>query len=221
MAVTQPDPRIDAGFLGRDVAAWIIKIVQDSGPVTKSQIVTALEKDRRGVTPTYLKHVMTRLRQFGIITVTRRNVENFAWVFVPFEPARKPSSGKVMLRHAGAYRVRTRDGCTFERLEFDRPSVTFFNRKVQLETHEVSAVAYIPDHAAFKSGAKHIDVYAHDFVPIDDCILPKRKPSDDSTPKWINPIRARALGQPANEPPVQKLIARPLPKDFGNPIRSS
>ena len=221
MAVTQPDPRIDAGFLGRDVAAWIIKIVQDSGPVTKSQIAAALEKDRREVTLTYLKHVMTRLRQFGIIAVTRRNVENFAWVFVPDEPIKKPSSGKVMLRHAGAYRVRTRDGCTFERLEFDRPSVTFFNRKVQLETHEVSAVAYIPDHAAFKSGAKHIDVYAHDFVPIDDCILPKRKPSDDSTPKWVNPIRARALGQPTNEPLVQKLIARPLPKDFGNPIRSA
>ena len=219
MAVTQPDPRIDANFLGRDVAAWIIKIVQDFGPVTKAQIVTALQNDRREVTPTYLKHVMTRLRQFGIITVTRRNVENYAWVFVPDQPIKKPGNGKVTLKHAGAYRVRTRDGCTFERLEFDRPSVTFFNRKIQLETHEVSAVAYIPDHAAFKSGAKHVDIYAHDFVPIDDCILPKRKPSDDSTPKWINPIRARALGQPTNEPPINQLIAKPLPKDFGNPIR--
>lgn len=220
MAVTQPDPRIDANFLGRDVAAWIIKIVQDFGPITKSEIVAALERANRSVTPTYLKHIMTRLRQFGILAVTRRNVENYAWIFIPYEPARRASSNtRITLRHAGAYRVRTRNGQTFERMEFDRPTVTFFNRKIQLEAGDIAEVAYIPEHAAFKSGNKHIDIYSHDFVPMDDCILPKRKPSDDSTPKWINPIRARALGHVVNEPLVKKLVARPLPKDFGNPIR--
>lgn len=220
MAVTQPDPRIDANFPGKDVAAWIIKIVQDFGPVTKAEIITALEKARREVPATYFKHVMTRLRQFGIITVTRRNVENYAWVFVPYEPTRKaPPGTRVVLRHAGAYRVRTRNGQTFERLEFDRPTVTFFNRKIQLEVGDIAEVAYIPEHAAFKSGNRHIDVYSHDFMPIDDCILPKRKPSDDTTPKWINPIRARSLGHVVAEPPVKQLVGKPLLKDFSNPMR--
>jgi hypothetical protein len=105
---------------------------------------------------------------------------------------------------------------TFERLEFDRPSVTFFNRKVQLGVADISEVAYIPEHAAFKSGNKHIDVYSHDFVSIDDCILPKRKPSDDTSPKWVNPIRARAIGA-HEESPVR--YREPLKMDYGDPRR--
>jgi hypothetical protein len=217
MAIKAPDPRIDADFPGTEAAAWIIQIVQDLGPITKVGIVAELEKARRDVPVTYLKHVMTRLRQFGIIAVTRKNVENYAWVFVPYEPAARKSGVRVVLRHAGAYRVRTHDGLTFERLEFDRPSVTFFNRKVQLGIEDISEVAYIPDHAAFKSGSKHIDVYSHDFVDVEDCILPKRKPSDDTSPKWVHPIRARALGISEDEPLPK--FRKPFEMDYGDPRR--
>jgi hypothetical protein len=117
-----------------------------------------------------------------------------------------------MLKNMGAYRVICRDGRTFDRMEFHRRDLTWSNKRVTVEIDEVAELSFVPDHAAYKSGVKHLDIYAHPFVSIDDCIVPKLKPSDDDHPKWVHPIRRRALGLP-----VARVPRDVLPIDPGDP----
>jgi hypothetical protein len=117
----------------------------------------------------------------------------------------------------GTYRVVTTDGRKFDRLQFHRPALTWSNKHVTVEMDEVAKLAYVPDHATHKSGVKHLDIYAHAFVSIDNCIVPKLKPSDDDSPKWVHPIRARALNATVSLPRPERPVET-LKKDFGDPF---
>ena len=87
---------------------------------------------------------------------------------------------------------------------------------VTLDIDEIAQVAFVPDHAAYKSGTRHLDIYAHPFASIGDCLLPKLKPSDEELPKWVHPIRARALGIPVPQRPDKPVFE--IKKDFGEAL---
>lgn len=171
----------------------------------------------------YATAILKKLRKLGVVECTRKGVPYFVWTYVPHgEPKKRKGKAAadtraggpaVTLKHMGSYRVRTLDGRQFDRLEFCRRDMTWSDRRVVVEAHEVAEVAYIPDHAAYKSGSKHLDIYAHQFVPIEDCIVPKLKAAEEHLPKWVHPIRARALGLPVATVPADR-----LPPDPSNPF---
>lgn len=195
------DPRIDPKMPHLAIVQRIADIIRDHGPLPFIDIFTHLPKTT-GLTGSYVSYVIKKLKAFGVVQCTTKGYPKFVWLYVPVEgeagyvpPVAKPvKSKKVMLRHMGSYRVKTHDGRSFDRMEFHRADLTWSNRTITLDIDEISHVAFVPDHAAYKSGTRHLDIYAHSFMDIDDCIIPKSKASDDALPKWINPIRARALG---------------------------
>ena len=195
------DPRIDPKMPNQLIVQRVADILRDHGPLPHVEIAKHLPKTT-GLTSTYVSYVLKKLKAFGVAQCTIKGYSKFVWLYVPAEgqagyvpPVAKPvKPKKVMLRHMGSYRVKTHDGRHFDRMEFHRADLTWSNRTVTLEIDEISHVAYVPDHAAYKSGTRHLDIYAHPFSDIDDCILPKLKASDAALPKWVHPIRARALG---------------------------
>ena len=196
------DPRIDPKMPHIAIVQRIADIIRDHGPIQHKEIATHLPQTT-GLTSSYISYVLKKLRAFGIARCDKKGRPTVAWMYVPAEgeagyvspDAAKPvSAEKVMLKHMGSYRVKTHDGRSFDRMEFHRADLTWSNRTTTLDIHEIAQVAFVPDHAAYKSGTRHLDIYAHPYSDIDDCIIPKLKPSDDALPKWVHPIRARALG---------------------------
>ena len=195
------DPRIDPKMPHIAIVQRIANIIREHGPIQHKEIITHLPQTT-GLTGTYISYVLKKLRAFGVAKCEKKGRPTVVWVYVSAEgedgyvpPVAKPvKAGKVMLRNMGSYRVKTHDGRSFERMEFHRKDLTWSNRTVTLEIDEVAQVAFVPDHAAYKSGTRHLDIYAHEYSDINDCVLPKLKASGDTLPKWINPIRARALG---------------------------
>jgi hypothetical protein len=169
----------------------------------------------------YLTYVLHRLRIDGVLCWSRGEHDFFSWRYVPVgtsNPA-KDKNERVVLKHTGAYRVRTRDGRQFDRLEFDRINLTWHNAKTTLQLSEVDSVSFTPDHARFKSGAKHLSVHSGKFVKVDDCILPKRNASSANSPSWINPIRGAALGIAVVPPSLPQGNDWSLDMDFSDPRR--
>jgi hypothetical protein len=191
------DPRIDPKMPHIDIVQRVVDIIRTHGPIPFHEIFTHLPKTT-GLTGSYISYILKKLKSFRVIECTKKGYTHFVWVFIPeggeaqFAP--KKSTKSVMLKNMGTYRVITKDGRKFDRLEFHRSDLTWSNRSVTLDMDDISELAFVPDHATHKSGIRHLGIYAHAFVPIDDCILPKLKPSDEALPKWIHPIRARALG---------------------------
>jgi hypothetical protein len=214
------DPRIDPKMPHLDVVQRVVDIIRDHGPIPFHEIFTHLPKTT-GLTGSYISFILKKLKSFRVVECTKKGYPKFVWVFIPegekaqFAP--KKSTKSVMLKHMGTYRVICTDGRRFDKLEFHRPDLTWSNRHVTVEMDEIAELAYVPDHATHKSGINHLDIYAHAFVPIDDCIVPKLKPTDDALPKWINPIRARYLGsQSPHRRPERPLAA--VKRDFGDPF---
>jgi hypothetical protein len=214
------DPRIDPKMPHIAVVQKIVSIIRTHGPIPFTEIFSHLPKTT-GLTGSYISFVLKKLKSFRVIECTRKGHAKFVWVFIPegekpqFAP--KKSEKSVMLRHMGIYRVICTDGRTFDRLEFHRPDLTWSNKSVTVEMDEVEKLAYIPDHATHKSGVKHLDIYAHKFVSIDDCIIPKLKPSDGTLPKWVHPIRARVLNATVSLPRPERPLEQ-AKKDFGDPF---
>lgn len=216
------DPRIDPKMPNKLIVQKIADILRDYGPIQHNGIAAHLPQTT-GLTTSYISYVLKKLRAFGMAECVKKGYPKFVWKFVPEGEIKqvKPKADKpvksVMLKNMGAYRVRTHDGRSFDRMEFHRSDLTWSNRTVTLDMDKIAEVAYVPDHAAYKSGSKHLDIYAHPFTSIEDCIIPKRKPSDDDLPKWVHPIRARALGIPLPKRPDK--AAFELKKDFGEALR--
>lgn len=216
------DPRIDPRTPHIQIVQKIADIIRDYGPITYSDLALHLP-NTTGLTNSYLSHVLKKLKSLGMIESTKKGHPRYVWSFIPQgeKPApfvEKDPSVKVMLKNMGSYRVVTLDGRKFDRMEFHRRDLTWSNKRVTLEMDEVCQLAYIPDHAAYKSGTRHLELYAHKFVDIKDCIIPKLKGSDEESPAWVNPIRARVLGiQGARESTPVKRVE--LKKDYGSPHR--
>lgn len=214
------DPRIDPKMPHIAVVQRIVSIIRTHGPIPFTEIFSHLPKTT-GLTGSYISFVLKKLKSFRVIECTRKGYPKFVWVFIPenqspqFTPQKSEKS--VMLRHMGIYRVICTDGRRFDRLEFHRPDLTWSNKHTTVEMDEIAELAYVPDHATHKSGVKHLDIYAHAFVSIDDCIIPKLKPSDGTLPKWVHPIRARALNAKAARPRPERPV-EPAKKDFGDPF---
>ena len=216
------DPRIDPSMPHTDIVQRVADIIRDHGPIPFIDIFTHLPKTT-GLTGSYVSYVLKKLKAFGVVQCTTKGYPKFVWLYVPVEgeagyvppkPLKLVKSEKVMLRHMGSYRVKTHDGRHFDRMEFHRRDLTWSNRTVTLDIDEIAQVAFVPDHAAYKSGTRHLDIYAHPFASIGDCILPKLKPSDEESPKWVNPIRARSLGADLASPYRE---AKTVAIDFGDP----
>ena len=220
MGGTMIDPRIDPKMPHVAIVQRVVDIIRDHGPIPFVEIFTHLPKTT-GLTGSYISFVLKKLKSFRVIECTKKGHPKFVWVFIPegqtpqFAPEK--SSKRVMLKHMGTYRVVTTDGRKFDRLEFHRRDLTWSNKHVIVEMDEIEKLAYVPDHATHKSGVKHLDIYAHAFVSIDDCIIPKRKPSDDDSPKWVHPIRARVLNATISLPRPERPLAA-IKKDFGDPF---
>ena len=214
------DPRIDPKMPHLAVVQRVVDIIREEGPIPFHEIFTHLPKTT-GLTGSYVSFVLKKLKSVRVIECTKKGHPKFVWVFIPEgQPAQfapKKSEKSVMLRHMGTYRVVTTDGRRFDRLEFHRRELTWSNKSVTVEMDEIAKLAYVPDHATHKSGVKHLDIYAHAFVSIDDCIVPKLKPSDDTHPKWVHPIRARALGIPVPQRPDKPALE--MKKDFSKALR--
>ena len=214
------DPRIDPKMPHQAVVQRIVDIIREHGPIPFVEIFTHLPKTT-GLTGSYVSFILKKLKSFRIVECTSKGHPKFVWMFIPegqqpqFAP--RNSGKKIILKHMGTYRVICTDGRKFDRLQFHRPALTWSNKHVTVEMDEVEKLAYIPDHATHKSGVKHLDIYAHAFVPIDNCIVPKLKPSDDDSPKWVHPIRARALNATVSLPRPERPV-EPLKKDFGDPF---
>jgi len=222
------DPRIDPKMPNRAIVQRIADILRDYGPIQHNGIAAHLPQTT-GLTTSYITYVLKKLRAFGMAECVKKGYPYFVWKFVAegevkqVKPkADKPvKSDKVMLKHMGSYRVKTHDGRSFDRMEFHRSDLTWSNRTVTLDMDEISHVAFVPDHAAYKSGTRHLDIYAHPYSDIDDCIIPKLKPSDDALPKWVHPIRAKLLGidQRGEGGEGDPLRYREQKKDFGSPFK--
>lgn len=196
------DPRIDPKMPNRMIVQKIANIIRDHGPIQHSAIAKHLPQTT-GLTSSYVSYVLKKLKAFGVAKYEKKGRPSLEWVYLPAEgevgyappePVKPVKAERVVLRNMGAYRVKTHDGRSFDRMEFHRADLTWSNRTVTLEIDEVAQVAFVPDHAAYKSGTRHLDIYAHPFSDINDCIVPKLKASDEQLPKWVHPIRARALG---------------------------
>jgi hypothetical protein len=221
MGGTMIDPRIDPKMPHVAIVQKIVNIIRTHGPIPFVEIFTHLPKTT-GLTGSYVSFILKKLKSFRVIECTKKGHPKFVWMFIPegqapqFTP--KKSDKQVMLKHRGTYRVVTTDGRKFDRLEFHRPALTWSNKSVTVEMDEIEKLAYVPDHATHKSGVKHLDIYAHAFVSIDDCILPKLKPSDEALPKWVHPIRAKLLGIDQRGE-GDTLRYREQKKDFGSPFK--
>ena len=214
------DPRIDPSMPHQAVVQRVANIIRDHGPIPFTDIFTHLPKTT-GLTGSYISFILKKLKSFRVIECTKKGHPKFVWVFIPegqkpqFVP--KKSVEKVMLKHMGSYRVICTDGRRFDRMDFHRQDLTWSNKRVTLEMDEIAELSFVPDHAAYKSGVKHLDIYAHPFAKIGDCIVPKLKPSDHDMPKWVHPIRARVLGpQTAQNRPERPVDT--IKKDFGDPF---
>jgi hypothetical protein len=215
------DPRIDPKMPHINIVQRVVDIIREEGPLPFVEIFTHLPKTT-GLTGSYISFILKKLKSFQVVECTKKGYPKFVWVFIPEgQPAQfapKTREKQVMLKNMGAYRVICRDGRTFDRMEFHRRDLTWSNKRVTVEIDEVAELSFVPDHAAYKSGVKHLDIYAHPFVSIDDCIVPKLKPSDDDDhPKWVHPIRARALGIPVPQRPDKPVFE--IKKDFGEALR--
>lgn len=214
------DPRIDPTMPHLAIVQRVAHIIRDHGPIVFCDIFTHLPKTT-GLTGSYISFILKKLKSFGVAECTKKGYPKFVWVFIPEgEPAqfaKKKSTQSVMLRNMGAYRVICTDGRTFDRMEFHRHDLTWSNKRVTLEINQVAELAFVPDHAAYKSGVKHLDLYAHPFVSISDCIVPKLKPSDDDRPKWVHPIRARVLNATAAHRRPERPVET-IKRDFGDPF---
>ena len=215
------DPRIDPSMPHTDIVQRVANIIRDHGPLTHKGLATHLPQTT-GLTSSYTSYVLKKLKAFGMVQCTSGRIWRYVPAkgeddYVPPKPAKPVKSKKVMLRHMGSYRVKTHDGRHFDRMEFHRRDLTWSNRTVTLDIDEIAQVAFVPDHAAYKSGTRHLDIYAHPFSDIGDCIVPKLKPSDEDLPKWVNPIRARALGL---HTPHEEKAVHVLKKDFSHPVKS-
>lgn len=218
MAVTLgDDPRMTADFQDKEMVNRLVNAVK----VQPLRFKTLAEMFPAKAKSGYLTHVLHRMRMDGILRWSRDEHGFFSWSYVPVGVAKpvKEKNERVVLKHTGAYRVRTRDGRQFDRLEFDRPSLTWYNAKTTLKLSEVDSVSFTPDHARFKSGTKHLSMYSGEFVKVDDCILPKRDASSVNSPPWINPIRRAALGIAVAVPPTPQGNGWSLEMDFSNPRR--
>ena len=214
------DPRIDPKMPHINIVQRVVDIIREHGPITFVKIFTHLPKTT-GLTGSYISFILKKLKSFRVIECTKKGHPKFVWVFIPEgetpQFGQKKSGKQVLLKNMGAYRVICRDGRTFDRLEFHRRDLTWSNKRVTVEIDEIAELAFVPDHAAYKSGVKHLDLYAHPFVSIDDCIVPKQKPSDDDHPKWVHPIRARALNAKVPLPRPER-PQDAIKKDFGDPF---
>ena len=213
------DPRIDPKMPHTDIVQRVADIIRDHGPLPHAEITKYLPQTT-GLTSSYTSYVLKKLKAFGMVQCTSGRIWRYVPAkgedgYVPPKPAKPDKSKKVMLRHMGSYRVKTHDGRSFDRMEFHRRDLTWSNRTVTLDIDEIAQVAFVPDHAAYKSGTRHLDIYAHPFSDIGDCIVPKLKPSDEDLPKWVNPIRARILGAPVAAPERKK---HTVGLDFSNPL---
>jgi len=214
------DPRIDPTMPHLAIVQRVVDIIRDHGPIPFVEIFAYLPKTT-GLTGSYISFILKKLKSFRVIECTRKGHPKFVWVFIPegvkaqFAP--KKSTKSVMLKHMGTYRVICTDGRRFDRLEFHRNDLTWSNRSVTVEMDEVAELAYVPDHATHKSGIRHLDIYAHAFVSIDDCIVPKLKATGEALPRWIHPIRARALGIPVPQRPDKPDFE--IKKDFSKALR--
>ena len=214
------DPRIDPKMPHINIVQRVVDIIREHGPITFVKIFTHLPKTT-GLTGSYISFILKKLKSFRVIECTKKGHPKYVWVFIPegetpqFAP--KKSEKQVMLKHMGCYRVITTDGRKFDRLEFHRRELTWSNKNVTVEMDEIAQLAYVPDHATHKSGVRHLDIYAHAFVSIDNCIIPKLKPSDDDLPKWVHPIRARALNAKVSLPRPER-PQEAIKKDFGDPF---
>ena len=215
------DSRIDPKMPHTDIVQRVADIIRDHGPLRPKEITAHLPQTT-GLTSSYTSHVLKKLKAFGVVQCKG----GCLWRYVPAEgeagyvppkPVKPVKSEKVMLRHMGSYRVKTHDGRSFDRMEFHRRDLTWSNRTVTLDIDEIAQVAFVPDHAAYKSGTRHLDIYAHPFSDINDCIVPKLKPSDEELPKWVHPIRARILGTPTPQKGPGR-ITEPARRDFGDPF---
>lgn len=200
------DPRLDPATVSK-MTLLIVKIIEEQCPINHGGILKQLPSN---VESAYLSTLLKKLRDYGIIRLERKgHGGKFVWVFLPPTASAKPvfrdvGEGKKRtsdgtkaahtLRDMGQYRVRTTDGTQYDRMTFRRSTLTWYDKRRELTMHDITHVAYIPDHAAFKSGVKHLDIYAYPFVDVGECIIPKLKVSEDNSPKWVNPIRARLLG---------------------------
>lgn len=218
------DPRIDPKMPHLAIVQRVVDIIRENGPIPFTEIFSHLPKTT-GLTGSYVSYILMKLKAFGVAQCTRKGYPKFVWLYVPVEgevgyvpPVAKPVKTKrVMLRHMGSYRVKTHDGRHFDRMEFHRANLTWSNRTVTLEMDEISQVAFVPDHAAYKSGTRHLDIYAHEYSDINDCIIPKLKATDEALPKWVHPIRARALNATVSLPRPEKPLDA-IKKDFGDPF---
>lgn len=214
------DPRIDPKMPNKLIVQRIADILRDFGPIQHNGIAAHLPQTT-GLTTSYISYVLKKLRSFGMAECVKKGHPKYVWMFnlegqkPQFMP--KKSAKKVMLKHMGSYRVKTHDGRSFDRMEFHRRDMTWSNRTITLDIDEIAQVAFVPDHAAYKSGTRHLDIYAHPFASIDDCILPKLNPSDEELPKWVHPIRARALGIPAPQRSNKPIFE--IKKDFSEALR--
>lgn len=214
------DPRIDPKMPHTDIVQRVADIIRDHGPLPHKGITKHLPQTT-GLTSSYTSYVLKKLKAFGMVQCKGGCLWSYVPAkgeagYVPPKPAKPDKAKKVMLKHMGSYRVKTHDGRSFDRMEFHRRDMTWSNRTVTLDMDEIAQVAFVPDHAAYKSGTRHLDIYAHPFSDINDCIIPKLKPSDEELPKWVHPIRARALGIKPASPYREEATVK---VDFGHPTK--
>lgn len=222
------DPRIDAVTVSK-TTLLIIEIVREQCPIRHKEILAQLPTN---IESAHLSSVLKKLRDYGILRMERKGHGGFVWVYLPPTAASAPKFRDVgigkkrtsdgsktahVLRDMGLYRVRTADGTQYERMTFKRATLTWHDKRRVLAMHEVTHVAFIPDHAAFKCGVRHLDEHAYPFIDVGGCMLPKPKAVEDDSPKWVHPIRAKALGLQAATPPHGKTFTPD--KDFSNPTR--
>jgi len=221
------DPRIDAATVSK-LTLLIVEIVREQCPINHGDIMKQLPSN---ITSEVLSTRLKKLRDYGILRLERKGHGKFMWVYLEPQPDtpviyRDVGEGKKkirdgtkaahMLRDMGFYRIRTKDGEQHDRTTFQRSTMTWKGRTKTYPLDEVAQVAFIPDHAVFRSGSNLLNRCGYPFVDVADCIIPKLKPSDDTSPQWVHPIRARMLGLPV----AVRVDADMSPdKDFGHPVR--
>lgn len=224
------DPRIDAATVSK-LTLLIVEIVREQCPINHGGILKQLPTN---VESASLTNLLKKLRDYGIVRMERKGFGKFMWVYLPppvgatVKAFRDVGTGKKrtsdgsktahVLRDMGLYRVRTKDGTQYERMAFKRATLTWQDKRQTLAMHEITHVAFIPDHAAFKCGVRHLDIYAYPFVDVNDCIIPKPKAVEEDSPKWVHPIRARLLGTPTPAK-IPNASLDQWDKDFGDPTR--
>jgi hypothetical protein len=220
------DPRLDSGV--SKLTRLIVKIVREQCPINHGGILKQLPSN---VLSEVLSTRLKKLRDYGILRMEKKGHSGFMWVYLPPQPDipvifRDVGEGKKkirdgtkaphVLRDMGFYRIRTADGVQHDRITFQRATMTWKGRTKVYALDEVRQVSFIPDHVVFRSGTNHLNKDSYPWIDLSDCIVPKLKPSDDTTPGWIHPIRARVLGLPV----AVRVDSDMSPdKDPSNPVR--